>query len=74
MAKHKDPADRAHIWEAPAADVVAPAAAADYPHELPRHVHKAGGVSQIVSTPDACDDALADGWSLLPPKEKPAKA
>lgn len=73
MAKHKDPADRAHIWEAPAADVP-DVVTHDYPHELPRHVHKAGGVSLIVFTPEECDAALADGWSLLPPKETPAKA
>jgi hypothetical protein len=42
---------------------------ADYPHQVPRHVHKAGGVSKIVYTPQECERALkVDGWELLPPQ------
>jgi len=48
---------------APAAPVVDE----PYPHELPRHVHKAGGVFKQVNTPDECARALASGWLLRPP-------
>lgn len=36
--------------------------------ELPRHVHRYGGVSLIVYTQAELDHALADGWHLLPPQ------
>jgi hypothetical protein len=65
---HKDPTDRAHIWERPArADEIARTEAlVDYPHELPRHVHRANGAYKLVTTPDECETALAEGWSLTP--------
>lgn len=37
----------------------------DYPHQLPRFLHKAGG-SLYVSTVDACVEALKDGWAIDP--------
>jgi hypothetical protein len=35
--------------------------------QYPRHIHRAGGVSQIVADAWVCQRALADGWFLLPP-------
>lgn len=70
MATHKDPKDRAHHWERePRPDEVAPVPAepSTYPHELPRHLHKANGEFLPVATADECEQALASGWSLLPP-------
>lgn len=32
----------------------------------PRHVHKTGEPSRVVSTVGACVEALADGYALLP--------
>lgn len=43
----------------------------DYPHELPRHLHQADGVSKVVSTPDDCDAALRAGW-VIDPNDLPA--
>lgn len=72
MPKHKAPAERSHVMEREARDDEQPAAAVDpevaaYPHELPRHVHKAGGDYRAVTTPDECEAAFADGYKLLPP-------
>ena len=39
--------------------------------ELPRHVHRYGGVSLIVWTQVELEDALASGWFLLPPQTPP---
>ena len=68
MTAHKNPADRTHMWEQ-AASFTAPMPAApaypDYPHALPRHLHK-DGASQIVHTPAQCDEALEDGWEIHP--------
>lgn len=36
--------------------------------ELPRHVHRYGGVSLIVYSQAELDHALAAGWHLLPPQ------
>lgn len=66
---HKNPADRAHVWERPLRSderEPEPDPHADYQHELPRFLHKKGQESIIVRTPDACDAALADGWQLHP--------
>lgn len=72
MAKkvdHKEPKDRAHMWERPKReDETADAAVVlDYPHVLPRLLHKDGDHKRV-DLPDECDAALADGWSLLPPE------
>lgn len=69
---HKDPTDRAHVWERGPAEPAAVAEPSTYRHELPRHLHKAGGESLIVRTADECEAALKSGWKLLPPIEKPA--
>lgn len=51
-------------------------AVSDYKHELPRMLHKAADhahkEAQIlrVDTPEECDAALHDGWSLLPAHAK----
>lgn len=73
---HKDPTDRAHIWQRgdPGTEADATAAQSTYRHELPRHVHKAGGESLIVRTPDECEAAFKTGWRLLPPKVAEPKA
>lgn len=68
---HKDPAQRAHLWERPKRrDEQAPAEAphADYRYELPRFVHQ-GGNSLFVATPEACDAALSNGWVIDPNDE-----
>ncbi len=43
----------------------------NYPHSLPRFLHKAGN-TLYVSTVDACADAIKDGWTIDPnvPAEK----
>lgn len=68
MPKHKEPKDRAHVWERPARADEQPAAApaADYPHELPRYVHHADGTAKLVSTPDEAEAALAAGYYINP--------
>lgn len=38
----------------------------DYPHSTPRYVHQPYGAMLRVETPEACADALADGWTLQP--------
>jgi hypothetical protein len=62
---HKEPKDRAHLWErahkaaeAPAEDFGA------YPLELPRYLHKHGEPALLVKTPDECDVALAAGYAV----------
>jgi len=66
---HKNPADRAHVWERPARiDERGPSPErphADYPHELPRWVHKKGEQT-LVHTPDECDAHLKAGWEIHP--------
>lgn len=65
---HKDPAQRAHVWERPARMDERPAAVdphAAYPHQLPRWVHK-DGAQKMVHTPDDCDAALDDAWEIHP--------
>ncbi len=37
----------------------------NYPHQIPRFLHKAGN-TLWVSTVDACVDALKDGWVIDP--------
>lgn len=73
--EHKDPKDRAHMWERPArADEQREVESRDFDegyHELPRHLHKANGEWKQVDTRAECEAALADGWSLLPPKVEP---
>jgi hypothetical protein len=67
---HKDPAQRAHVWERPARIDERPAPVdphADYAHALPRWIHK-GGEQKFVTTPDECEAAKADGW-LIDPNE-----
>lgn len=68
MSDHKDPKDRAHLWQRPerADEAAAAPASFDYHLELPRHVHAAGGESKIVFTPDEAEDALANGFYLHP--------
>lgn len=65
---HKDPAQRAHVWERPARIDERPVDAAphaDYAHELPRWIHK-GPDQKFVTTPDDCEAAKADGWVIDP--------
>lgn len=65
---HKDPAQRAHLWERPSRVDEQPAPVdphADYAHALPRWVHK-GADQKFVTTPDECDAAKADGWVIDP--------
>lgn len=65
--EHQNPAQRAHLWEYGNRLVAAPEPVKyDYAHELPRHVHGPDGASKIVSTPDECDAAFAEGYQLLP--------
>jgi len=52
-----------------AGDKIVGAVATDYPHALPRDLHKAHGETKRVTTADDCDAALADGWTLVPPVE-----
>jgi hypothetical protein len=54
-----------HSTEAPRPTPVVPAA---YPHQLPRLLHKPGVPQRRVDTPEQCEAAFADGWTLLPPK------
>lgn len=42
--------------------------------EFLRHLHKYGGVSQIVRSAEAAAQALADGWHLVPPQTPPEPA
>jgi len=37
----------------------------NYPHQLPRFLHKASN-QLYVSTVDACVEALKDGWAIDP--------
>jgi hypothetical protein len=65
---HKDPAQRAHVWERPLRvdeRPAEPAPFADYKHELPRWVHK-DGAQKFVNSPDECDAHLEDGWEIHP--------
>lgn len=65
---HKDPAQRAHVWERPARSDERPVIAeapVDYQHELPRWVHKDGDQA-FVTTPEECDAAKAAGWVIDP--------
>lgn len=39
--------------------------------DLPIYLHKAGGLSKLVTTADAKKDALADGWAYDPPDQQP---
>lgn len=67
MADYKDPKDRTHMWERPARsdEQTVGAAFADYEHDLPRWLHKEGVEEPLlVSTPDECDAAKADGYQL----------
>jgi len=52
-------------------DKVVGQVASDYPHALPRDLHKAHGAHLRVNTPEQCDAALADGWQLVPPADAP---
>lgn len=54
-----------HTTEAPP---TAPAEPVPYPHQLPRLLHKPGVPQKRVDTPEQCEAAFADGWTLLPPK------
>lgn len=73
MADHKDPTDRAHLWQrADAVDTSAPVY--DFPHELPRHLHKADGLWKQVNTPDEFKAAIDEGWALLPVIAKAVEA
>lgn len=71
--EHKDPKDRAHVWERPArADEQPEVESRDldedgYP-EIPRHLHKANGEWLRVDTREEYDAGRANGWLLLPPK------
>lgn len=65
---HRDPAQRAHLWERPARPDEKPVEAdphADYKHALPRWVHKKGE-QKFVTSPDECDAALKAGWEIHP--------
>lgn len=65
---HRDPAQRAHLWERPARTDETPkepSSHAAYEYELPRYLHK-GGESKRVDTPDECEAALSDGWEIHP--------
>lgn len=67
---HKNPAERAHVWERPLRSDERPAEPkphADYHIELPRWLHK-GGDQTFVTTPEEHETALADGW-LVDPNE-----
>lgn len=70
MADHKDPTDRAHLWDRKARPDEQPESgpAFDYQYALPRHVHK-GEASKVVGTPEACEAALDDGWVIHPGDE-----
>lgn len=66
---HKDPKDRANLWQRPKRDDEQPSPKfAGYDIELPRYLHRytADGAveSKIVATPEDCDDAFAEGWEL----------
>lgn len=67
---HKDPTDRAHLWDRKARPDEQPTTepVSDYPHALPRHLHK-GADSKIVITPDECEAHLDDGWVIHPGDE-----
>jgi len=52
-------------------DKVVGQVASDYPHALPRDLHKAHGEHLRVNTSEQCDAALADGWQLVPPADAP---
>lgn len=56
----KDPKDRAHMWERP--DL----SARTTPVDTRRVLHKAGGDTRIVSTPEEQAAAIADGWVIDP--------
>lgn len=65
------PVERATMWErhpAHTADEIAH----DYPLQLPRWLHK-DGATALVSTPEACETALDDGW-VVHPGDAPRKA
>lgn len=70
MDAHKDPTDRAHLWDRPTPDHDQPAVAPD-PY-FPRHLHKPGGVFKVVDDQAAMEAALADGWDLEPSPLPPA--
>jgi hypothetical protein len=80
MAEHKDPKDRAHVWERPARADEAPAETVshDYHLELPRFLHKHGEESIVVRTPAEADEALANGYHVnlndMPAEEEPKKS
>lgn len=70
----KDPSARPHVWaREPRPDEVAEVpVVSDYPYQVPRLVHKDGDHLQV-NTPDECDDALANGWSILPKAQDSAE-
>lgn len=64
---HKDPKDRAHVWERATPDHELPAAVSEhsgYDVELPRYLHKHGAESIIVRTPDEYEQAIDDGYEI----------
>ena len=65
--EHKEPKDRAHMWEqAPAAETTA----APDPN-YPRHVHKAGGEYLVVNSAAEFKAAIKAGWAAQPVPLKP---
>lgn len=67
---HKDPAQRAHVWERPLrSDERAPEAKphSNFHVELPRWLHK-GSDQTFVTTPEEYETATAAGW-LVDPNE-----
>lgn len=69
MPEHKNPADRAHMWQRDVRHdekAVAVEDASTYPHQVPRYLHKTGEEPLYVADEKACKAALADGWALVP--------
>lgn len=66
--EHLEPGERTHLWQRPSRvdEKADESTDTDYPHELPRWVHKAGADPKMVHTPAQCDEALADGWEIHP--------
>jgi hypothetical protein len=70
-----DPKDRPHFWHRPEpGEASAAAENGEYPHQLPRIVHKANGEYKRVDTIEECEAAFADGYRLFPWTEEVAAA
>lgn len=63
MAKDRKP--RTH-WDRPEVAEPMPVPVTDYPHQTPRYLHKTGDVARLVQSPEECEAAFAEGWTLQP--------